>query len=1177
VPARQGGASMSSQNNKKQGDGSLASSQQNQGSKRTVPPLPLHERILIMDGAMGTMLQRANLSAADFGGDEFEGCNEYLNLTRPDVIRSIHEEYLEAGADIIETNTFGATSIVLDEYQIGHKAYEINKIAAQLAKQATEQYSTPERPRYVAGSIGPTTKSLSVTGGTTFELLSGAYEEQVIGLIDGGVDVLLVETSQDLLNVKAAYVGIQKAFEKTCLTLPLIVSGTIEPMGTTLAGQNIEAFYISVEHMNPIAVGLNCATGPEFMQDHIRSLSNLAQTAISCYPNAGLPDEEGHYHETPETLARKLAGFAEQGWLNIVGGCCGTTPDHIRAISKALSGYQPRKISAPSHHMVSGIDPFIYDDPTLRPILVGERTNVIGSRKFKRLISEGKFEEASEIARAQVKGGAHVIDICLADPDRDELVDMENFLQEAVKKIKAPLVIDSTDDRVIEKALSYSQGKAIINSINLEDGEERFAAIAPLIHRYGAAVVVGTIDEQGMGVSVDRKLEIAERSYKLLVEKYGIKPQDIIFDPLVFPVGTGDEQYIGSAKATVEGIRAIKERFPETQTILGVSNVSFGLPSVGREILNSVFLYHCTLAGLDYAIVNTEKLERFASIAKAEVELAENLLFHTNDETLAVFTDFYRDKKKESNKDVSNLTLEERLGNYVVEGTKEGLIPDLEQALATYPTPLDIINGPLMDGMKEVGRLFNDNQLIVAEVLQSAEVMKSAVSFLEPYMEKGAQTSTKGKVILATVKGDVHDIGKNLVDIILSNNGYEVIDLGIKVSSTDLVKTILKEKPDMVGLSGLLVKSAQQMVLTAQDMKQAGISVPVLVGGAALSRKFTDTKIAKEYDGLVLYAKDAMTGLALANQIQTPGEVEKLLVEKESKLAQAPAFVGTQSQSVATLVKARPSTAIAPAPIFVPKDTERHLIKSYSLSHIEPYINMQMLMGHHLGVKGKIAELLARGDEKAVKIKEVVDQLLVEARRMISPAAVYQFFPAQSDGNKVMIYHPADHSIILKEFDFPRQDKGSNLCLADFLKSVDSGEMDYVGFFAVSAGKGIREKAEELKEQGRFLESHALSALALETAEGFAELIHRQMRDRWGFPDPVELTMQDRFSARYQGQRFSFGYPACPNLEDQEKLFALIGPEDIGVTLTEGFMMEPEASVTAIVFAHPEARYFNVL
>ncbi|MBG9443652.1 methionine synthase [Cytobacillus firmus] len=1138
----------------------------------------LKKKILIMDGAMGTMLQRANLSADDFGGEEYEGCNENLNITAPSVIEHIHLEYLKAGADIIETNTFGATSIVLADYDLEEKAYELNKIAVEIAREAADRISTPEWPRYVAGAMGPTTKTLSVTGGSTFEDMIAAYEEQARGLIDGGADLLLLETSQDMLNVKAGFIGIEKASKKTGIKLPLIVSGTIEPMGTTLAGQSIEAFYISLEHMKPLAVGLNCATGPEFMQDHIRSLSGLASTAVSCYPNAGLPDEEGQYHETPESLASKLEGFAKEGWLNIVGGCCGTTPEHIQAIAESVKDYKPRNYEGNSLHKVSGIEPLIYDDPTLRPIMVGERTNVIGSRKFKRLIAEGKFEEAAEIGRAQVKGGAHVIDICLADPDREEMQDVENFIKELVKKIKVPLVIDSTDEKVIEKALTYSQGKAIINSINLEDGEERFEAIAPLVHRYGAAVVVGTIDEEGMGVTAERKLEIAKRSHDLLVNKYHIPPQDLIFDPLVFPVGTGDEQYIGSAKATVDGIRLIKEALPEVQTILGISNVSFGLPPVGREILNSVFLYHCTQAGLDYAIVNTEKLERFASISKEEVLMAEKLLFETTDESLAIFTDFYRDKKKESKSVLPDMTLEERLAYYILEGTKEGLLPDLELALQAYPAPLDIINGPLMNGMKEVGRLFNDNQLIVAEVLQSAEVMKASVAYLEPHMEKGeAQSSSKGKIILATVKGDVHDIGKNLVDIILSNNGYEVIDLGIKVSPAELIENIRRENPDMVGLSGLLVKSAQQMVITAHDMKQAGIDIPILVGGAALSRKFTDTKISKEYDGLVLYAKDAMNGLSLANQLQEPEEAEKLRIQQEEKQAAALNAVPYDRGSVAVAVKPKP-TVSTKVPVFVPKDLKRHLLKTYSLSHIEPYINKQMLIGHHLGLKGNLQKLLAEKDEKAIKINAMVDELISEAKEKnwIEPKAVYQFFPAQSDGDKVFIY-AEDEKTVIETFEFPRQETEPFLCLADFLKSKESGQMDYVSFFTVTAGKGIRAIADRLKAEGRFLESHALQSLALETAEGLAELIHRQIRDRWGFPDPVEMTMKDRFAAKYQGQRFSYGYPACPDLEDQKKLFKLIQPEDIGVHLTEECMMEPEASVSAMVFAHPEARYFNVL
>ncbi|WNB93826.1 methionine synthase [Bacillus sp. NEB1478] len=1140
----------------------------------------LNKKILIMDGAMGTMLQQAQLTVDDFGGEEYDGCNEYLNITAPSVIESIHLTYLKAGADIIETNTFGGTDLVLDEYDLGARAYEINKIGAELAKKAADQISTAEWPRFVAGSLGPTTKTLSVTGGTTFDVLRDAYAEQARGLIDGGADLLLLETSQDMLNVKAGFLGIEQAFSDSGKRLPLMISGTIEPMGTTLAGQNIEAFYISLKHMNPIAVGLNCATGPEFMQDHIRSLSDLASTAVSCYPNAGLPDEEGNYHETAETLAKKLSGFAEKGWLNIVGGCCGTTPKHIEALSNVMRKYAPRKRQTNKTHMVSGIEPFIYDDPTLRPIMVGERTNVIGSRKFKRLIAEQKFEEAAEVARAQVKGGAHVLDICLADPDRDEKEDMEQFMKEVVKKVKIPFVIDSTDEEVLEIALKYSQGKAIINSINLEDGEERLEKVIPLLHKYGAAVVVGTIDEKGMGVSADRKLEIAARSYDLLVNKYNVSPSDIIFDPLVFPVGTGDEQYIGSANATVEGIRIIKERFPECLTILGVSNVSFGLPPVGREILNAVYLYHCTQAGLDYAIVNTEKLERYASISKEEITMADELLFKTTEESLAVFTDFYRGKKKETKSQLPNMTLEERLQYYILEGTKEGLIPDLEIALNQYETPLKIINGPLMDGMKEVGRLFNDNQLIVAEVLQSAEVMKASVAHLEPHMEINDASSSKGKVLLATVKGDVHDIGKNLVDIILSNNGFQVVDLGIKVTPLELIEAVKKNKPDIIGLSGLLVKSAQQMVLTANDMREADISTPILVGGAALSRKFTDTKISKEYEGMVLYAKDAMEGLSLANQLQTPEDCERLTIEQNEKKVSIALDMGvsTGSAATATAVKVR-SKVSQSVSVHIPQDTKRHILRNYSLSHIQPYINLQMLLGHHLGIKGKISRLIEEKDEKTLEIKSLVDNLLKEAKEkdLINPSAMYQFFPAQSDDESVIVYDPADQKTIIERFDFPRQTKEPYLCIADYLKSKESGEMDYVGFFSVTAGTGIRELAQELKQEGRFLESHALQALALETAEGFAELIHQQMRDRWGFPDSVDFTMRERFSARYQGQRFSFGYPACPELEDQQKLFKLIQPEDIGIQLTDGCMMEPEASVSAIVFAHPEARYFNVL
>ncbi len=1125
---------------------------------------------------MGTMIQQENLTAADFGGEDLEGCNEMLVLTRPDVITKIHEAYLQAGSDIIETNTFGATSVVLAEYNLQDRSVEINKAAAQLAVEAAVRYSTPEWPRYVAGAMGPTTKTLTVTGGITFDELVESYYVEAKTLTESGVDALLIETTQDTLNAKAASVGIRRAFDELGMTLPIMLSGTIEPMGTTLAGQTIESFYISLEHLNPISIGLNCATGPEFMRDHIRTLSQLADIGVSCYPNAGLPDEDGHYHESPDSLARKMSGFAEQGWLNIAGGCCGTTPDHIRALAEVLKDYEPRPLAGSHPPAVSGIET-VYIEAENRPYMVGERTNVLGSRKFKQLIVEGKYEEAAEIARAQVKNGAHVIDVCVQDPDREEDKDIEKFLQQVVKKVKVPLMIDTTDSKVIDLALKYSQGKAIINSINLEDGEEKFERVTPIIHRYGAAVVVGTIDERGQAITASDKLEVAKRSRNLLVNKYGLRPEDIIFDPLVFPVGTGDQQYIGSAKETIEGIRLIKESMPECQTILGLSNVSFGLPDAGREVLNSVYLYHCTKAGLDYAIVNTEKLERYASISEEERRLAEELIFNTTDETLAEFVAFFRTKKVEKKEKIVNLSLDERLASYVVEGTKEGLIPDLEEKLKTS-APLAIINGPLMRGMEEVGRLFNNNELIVAEVLQSAEVMKASVSYLEGFMEK-AESAVKGTIMLATVKGDVHDIGKNLVEIILSNNGYKIINLGIKVPPEQIIDAYRAEKPDMIGLSGLLVKSAQQMVLTAQDLKAAGIDAPIMVGGAALTRKFTKTRIAPEYGGPVLYAKDAMEGLDLANRMSEPEERKKLIQELRDALESDVQKAGREAQEgLPVLTRAKTSEVSRTVPVQVPPDLDRHVLRDYPVSHLLPYVNMQMLLGHHLGLKGKVEQLLASGDEKAVQLKETVDGILRDARQngSIKTQGIYRFFPAQASGNDVIIYDPHDRTREIKRFTFPRQTSEPYLCLADYLRPVESGEMDYVGFLVVTAGQGINEKARELREAGDYLRSHALQSTALETAEAFAERVHQIMRDVWGIPDNPQMTMQERFGAKYTGQRFSFGYPACPDLEDQRLLFDLMKPEDIGIELTEGCMMEPEASVSAIVFAHPDARYFNV-
>ncbi|MBM3946474.1 MAG: methionine synthase, partial [SAR202 cluster bacterium] len=824
---------------------------------------------------MGTSIQDRLLTAQDFGGPQYEGCNEYLVMSRPDIITDIHRAFLEAGADIIETDTFGGTPLVLAEYGLADRAREINRAAGEIARRIADEFSTPERPRFVAGSMGPTTKTLSVTGGVTFDELAESYRIQAEGLLEGGIDLLLLETSQDALNVKAGLVGIDRAVERTGIEAPIALQATIETMGTTLGGQEIEAFYTTFAHRDLLWVGLNCATGPEFMTDHIRTLASISRFPVACAPNAGLPDEDGRYKETPAKLQEALSRFEREGWLNVVGGCCGTVPEHIRLLVEESRRHRPRSTPSVQDTRVSGLESLVVE-PDNRPVVVGERTNVLGSRRFKRLIAEGKLDEAAEIGRDQVKWGAQVLDVCLQDPDRDEARDVREFLNVLTKKVKAPIVLDTTDAQVLAEALKLTPGKCIINSINLEDGETRFRAVVPLAKQYGAALIVGCIDDdkqQGQAVTRERKLAVAQRSFQLLTEKYGVAPEDIIFDPLVFPVGTGDKNYEGAGLETIEGVRLIRKAFPRAKTILGISNVSFGLPPSGREVLNAVFLYHCVQAGLDLAIVNSERLERYASLPEAEIKLSEDLIFGRGPDSVSAFTEHFRAKKgRTPARDVDTMTLDERLANYILEGTRVGLAEDLDRALDGRK-PIEIINGPLMSGMDEVGRLFNANQMIVAEVLQSAEAMKAAVAHLEPHMEK-ADTAPRGKVVLATVKGDVHDIGKNLVDIILSNNGYSVVNLGIKVPPQDLLAACREHRPDMIGLSGLLVKSAQMMVETAQELSRAGVAVPLLVGGAALTNKFTRLRIAPQYNGIVAYARDAMEGLSLAHRLRNEKERE---------------------------------------------------------------------------------------------------------------------------------------------------------------------------------------------------------------------------------------------------------------------------------------------------------------
>ncbi|HWQ56736.1 MAG TPA: vitamin B12 dependent-methionine synthase activation domain-containing protein, partial [Bryobacteraceae bacterium] len=880
-------------------------------------------------------------------------------------------------------------------------------------------------------------------------------------------------------------------------------------------------------------------------------------------------------------------------------GCCGTTAEHIRAMAQMVEGKRPRAVKPPSHRVFySGIE-LVEAEESSRPLIVGERTNVIGSRLFKNLVAEEKWEEATEIARRQVRNGAHIVDVCLQSTERDEVQDIPAFYEKLIRKIKAPVMIDTTDPRAVELALTYCQGHGIINSINLEDGEEKFERVCPIARAYGAAVIVGTIDEdkqQAQAFTRERKLAVAERSVALLTGKFGMAPEDIIIDPLVFPCATGDANYIGGAVETIEAVRLIKERIPYVRTVLGISNISFGLPAAAREVVNSVFLYYCTKAGLDLAIVNAEKLERFASIPEEERRLAESLLFNKppvegdfaaapedwreqspqqraaiNQWHIAAIAEHFRTAAKKTRVRPEDLPIDERLARYIIEGTRDGLVEDLERKRAEGAAPLDIINGPLMAGMAEVGRLFNNNELIVAEVLQSAEAMKAAVDHLQQFMEK-ADTAARGKIILATVKGDVHDIGKNLVEIILANNGYEVVNLGIKVPPEALIRGWQEHRPDAIGLSGLLVKSAQQMVITAGDLRDAGIQVPVLVGGAALSAKFTENRIAPAYGQAVCYAKDAMTGLDLMNRLMDPAQREAVLAGHTYR---EPQEMPAREQEPVVVTEARSRKVRTDIPIPAAPYVDRKLRDVPHLAEVWSYINPFMLYGRHLGYKGNFEKQLAEHEPKAVELHRNMEELKHEAAGFMKVKAVWQFFEAEREGNSIRLFAPGAADPV-HVFRFARQLRENGLCLSDYILDPQDGRRDHMALFVVTAGAGIREKAEEWKQAGLYFKTHGLQALALETAEGCAEWLHRRIREDWGFPDAPTTTMHERFTSKYRGKRYSFGYPACPNLDDQQGLWKLLRPDDIGVRLTEGMMMEPEASVSALVFHHPDCAYFSV-
>ncbi|MGD2084900.1 MAG: homocysteine S-methyltransferase family protein [Candidatus Aminicenantes bacterium] len=824
----------------------------------------LESRILVLDGAMGTQIQSFELTPPDFGGRDYFGCNEYLNITRPDVIEEIHSRYLEAGADIIETNSLCSSSLELAEFHLENQSFEICQRAAEIARKMANKYSSSTKPRFVAGNVGPTNRLVNVTGNISFDQIKAVFKPLISGLISGGAHIIIFETFPDTSNIKAAVTALKEVCKENSIRIPFIISVTVEPNGKMLAGQTIEALYTSVQHFEPFAVGINCGLGPKEVGEYIKALRTLSGCYVSLYPNAGFPDENGNFTLSAAEYCQALSQLLEEKYVNIIGGCCGTTPTHINALAKYVETITPEIPGKKYQTMVSGLENLVFAEEN-RPVIIGERTNMSGSKKFRELIRAKEFDKASEIAKLQVLKGAQIIDISLSDTETDEIDNIKRFYPLALKKIRTPVMIDSSASApVLEEALKLVQGKGIINSINLEN-EKRFDDIAQLAQKYGAALIVLLIDEKGMAITKERKLTIAARAYDRLRNMHHIPESSIIFDSLVFSLGTGVEQFYLSAGATFAALAEIKKKYPGCKTSLGISNASFGLPAAGREALNSTYLYHAVKAGLDMAIVNSQKMVRYAALTQKEKELCRQMLYNNTKAVVEQFSDYFGDKKiKAKTTGVHvGLPLEKRLQYYIIEGIKTGLIDDLEGALKKY-SPLEIINTHLMEAMAEVGKRFNANELTVIDVLQSAEVMKAAVDYLQPHLNVN-DILTRGKILLATVKGDVHDIGKNLVGIILANNGYEVIDLGVKVDSQTISHAVKEHCPHAIGLSGLLVKSAQEMCITAEYLKNEGIDIPIYVGGAALSQAFAHNKIKPHYHGPVIYAQDAVKALKLLN------------------------------------------------------------------------------------------------------------------------------------------------------------------------------------------------------------------------------------------------------------------------------------------------------------------------
>jgi 5-methyltetrahydrofolate--homocysteine methyltransferase len=1202
----------------------------------------LERRILIIDGAMGTMIQRHKLTEADFRGSRFadhpcdlKGDSDILVLTQPDVISSIHHEYLAAGADLIETNTFGGTAVAQADYSLDAFAYEINLEGARLARAAADAWTakTPDRPRFVAGAMGPTNRTLSISPDVnnpafraiSFDGLRAAFEVQVRGLIDGGADVLLLETIFDTLGAKAAIVAIENVFEEKGVRLPLMISVTItDRSGRTLSGQTVDAFYVSIRHAQPFSVGINCALGARDMRPYMADLARIAECYVTSYPNAGLPNAFGEYDEQPAETATLLKDFATSGFVNMLGGCCGTTPEHIAAVAQAVEGVAPRPLPSRSyltsaigtpgeaasldsaapreewHSQFAGLEVL-----TIRPEsnfqMIGERTNVTGSARFARLIKSGNYTEAVGVAVEQVRGGANMIDVNMDEGMLDSeqaMTTFLNFIATEPEIARVPVMIDSSRWTVLEAGLKCVQGKGVVNSISLKEGEDDFLRKARTVRRYGAGVVVMAFDETGQADTVERKVQICQRAYKLLVEQAGFDPTDIIFDPNILAIATGLEEHNDYAVNYIEALKIIKTTCPGVKISGGVSNLSFSFRGndVVREAIHSAFLYHAIKAGMDMGIVNAGQLVVYEDIPKDLLEHVEDIIFNRRPdatERLVQFADRVKGSGTKREQDLAwrDATVEARLSHALVHGVVDFIEADVEEARHKYEEPLHIIEGPLMDGMKVVGDLFGAGKMFLPQVVKSARAMKKAVAYLLPYMEErkrltGGNTA-QGRILMATVKGDVHDIGKNIVGVVLGCNNYEVIDLGVMVPAAKILDAAIEHKADIIGLSGLITPSLDEMAFVAREMTRRGFTTPLLIGGATTSKQHTAVKIAQEYTGPVVHVLDASRAVDVVSNLIGPNRTEFDQANRVTQAEIRESYATRRQKPLLTYAEARANRMaidwdnhVIASPWFV----GRRYLDDVPLGEIAQYIDWTFFFSAW-ELKGRFPAILEHPTYGAAArelyenaktlLKQIIDDKLLAAR------GVYGFWPANTIGDDIVVYADDSRRSELTRLPMLRQqeviaDRRPNRSLADFIAPLETGVPDYIGMFAVTAGLGADDLARSFERDHDDYNAIMVKALADRLAEAFAEYVHAKARRDWGYGENERLSNEDLVAEKYRGIRPAYGYPACPDHTEKRKLFDLLDAERQGLTLTDSFAMLPAASVSGLYFSHPEAKYFNV-